>query len=232
MKHLSFLTLITCLNLISCASVETKQSQARLESLSTSKNTAVQYPDFQGAKMEVQVLRYGIPQEIIDKYPELGDKRIGWGLYNRLLDELYETNRFKFVEEKSAIQSKILSNWALSQSGAAVELEETPGQDSPDLLKTPKYLLYAEVFEFSVSSQEEIQGIQSNQENTTWIGVQIRMVNSNDGSFTPASGQGSASTQGQGVLLAPNMQFDQSTIGMATEQATENAVLKLIQRMR
>ena len=37
------------------------------------------------------------------KYPELADKRVGWGLSNRIVEGFYDTRRFEFVEEKEAI---------------------------------------------------------------------------------------------------------------------------------
>ena len=62
--------------------------------------------------------------------------------------------------------------------------------------------------------------------------IQLRLVNATDGSLIPASGTGSSTTHGEGVLLAPNMQFDQSTIGIATQEATSHAVSQLLKRWR
>ena len=136
---LSIGSLLVSLFLSSCASVETPGAQSKIEAT----KDPVIYPKYRGDRQRPQVLKYGISDDIAKKYPDLADKRIGWGLYNRLLDELYATGRFDFVEEKSDIQSRILNNWAISESGAGIE--ESPEDRG---LQTPDFLIYAEVFEF------------------------------------------------------------------------------------
>ncbi len=134
-----------------CATISTERTQLSSE-IATVNEPMLPYD---GPKSAVQIIRFGIPEEIVTKYPELGDKRVGWGLYNRLIDGFYDTQRFEFVEEKASIQQRILDNWALTQAGIYVEEEPLDAEG----LTAPDYLIYAEVFDFSVSYSEVLVGI-------------------------------------------------------------------------
>ncbi|MBD3320179.1 MAG: hypothetical protein GF350_03700, partial [Chitinivibrionales bacterium] len=58
---------------IACATVTTEKAA----STSPAATADQPYPEYSGEKKRVQVLRFGIPKEIADKYPELADKRVG-----------------------------------------------------------------------------------------------------------------------------------------------------------
>jgi curli biogenesis system outer membrane secretion channel CsgG len=219
------LLVFSCVLLASCASVSTEKSAAAREGAAV-KNTP--YPEYTGAKSRVQILRFGVPREVSDQYPELAEKRIGWGLYNTLIDELYDTKRFEFIEEKDAIREKIMQNWALSQSGIAVEEQQI---DASSGLALPQFLVYAEVFDFSVSTKETLVGVAARKTNTTRIGIQLRLVNVSNAKYTPASGTGEAGTTATTVWIVADQPFDQSTVGLATKRAVHAAVLGLLKEM-
>ena len=207
-----------------CASVSTEKS-AELTLGQAVQNEA--YPKFSGERKRVQILRISIPKEIADQYPELGQKMVGWGLYNTLIDELSVSGRFQFIEEKAGVRDRILQNWALSQSGAVAEemqIDEKRG------LSLPQYLAYAEITEFSVSTKEKIVGVSMEKENTTVISVQIRLVDVATGEFVPVSGSGGASTVAKTVWLSPDGEFDGSTVALATKRAMHSAVLGWVKR--
>lgn len=212
--------------LVSCASVSTEKAAA------LKADNAVRdepFPSYSGPKKRMQILRFGVPQEIADRYPELAEKRVGWGLYNTVIDELYATGRFEFVEEKASIRERIMQNWALSQSGLVVEeqqIDETSG------MALPHYLVYAEVFDFSVSISEKIIGITSEKVATSLIGIQMRMVDVATGQYVPSSGNGEASTTAKMVWITADQPFDQSTVGLATKRAVHAAVLSLLKKIK
>lgn len=208
--------------LFSCATVTTEQSAV------PQKSEFSGYPPYSGEKFRVQIIRFGIPQEVAASYPELAEKRIGWGLYNILIDQFYETNRFIFIEEKDAIRDRIMQNWALSQSGIAVEDQQI---DESRGLALPQYLVYAEIFAFSVSTSEKIVGVAMEKVNTTNIGVQIRVVDVSSGEYIPSSGEGNASTTAKTVWIMTDQPFDQSTVGIATKKAVRVAVSDLCGKM-
>jgi curli biogenesis system outer membrane secretion channel CsgG len=184
---------------------------------------------YTGVKKRVQVVSFDLPDTLLKRYPELKEKRIGWGLANRLVDAFYETNRFQFVEEKEAMLDKVMKNWALSQSGAVSEAT----QIKTDGLTAPEYLVYAEVFDFSVSNTGSVKGLAAKSQATTNIGIQIRLVDIATGEYIPASGTGDAvvSTNGN-IWAATNTDFNQSTVGIASQTAINSAVNTLIKRMR
>jgi hypothetical protein len=69
-------------------------------------------------------------------------------------------------------------------------------------------------------------------ENTTQIGVQLRLVDVSTGQYTPTSGTGEAATTAMTVWLAPDQEFDQSTVGLATKRAVHAAVLAMVKKMQ
>ena len=218
--------LLVAFFILSCATVSTEKSTAAKQGKAVQDE---QYPAYSGEKKRVQIIRFGIPPEITAQYPELAEKRIGWGLYNTVIEEFDASGRFTFIEEKKAIQDKIMQNWALSQSGIVVEEQQI---DEKSGLSLPQYLVYAEVFDFSVRTSEKIVGVAMHKENITQIGVQLRIVDVASGQYTPTSGTGEAATTAMTVWLTPDQEFDQSTVGVATKRAVHAAVLAMVKKMK
>jgi curli biogenesis system outer membrane secretion channel CsgG len=209
----------------SCAHVSTEKSSAVLEGKAVRDKA---FPPYSGEKKRVQIIRFGVPKEISGQYPELAEKRIGWGLYNTLIDELYDTKRFEFIEEKEAIRDRIMQNWALSQSGIAVEEQQI---DEKRGLSLPQYLIYAEVFEFSVNTSETIVGVAMQKTNATQIGIQLRLVDVATGQYVPSSGTGEAKTTASSVWIVADQPFNQTTVGLATKRGAHAAVLEMLKKM-
>jgi hypothetical protein len=221
--------LLVCCAMWSCASVSTKTTTTQSSSTeaSAAAQTAATAARYEGPKTRVQVIRFGIPKEVVDKYPELADKRVGWGLCNRIVDALYTTGRFEYIEEKEAMLEKMVEQWKLSQAG--IYTSETAIEAGN--LKAPEYLIYAEVFDFAVSKAEKAVGMKKEDKLITRIGVQIRMVNVKSGTYIPASGNGEATSTQSGSIWAQNRsEFDQSTVGVASQNAVNAAVQQLLQR--
>ncbi len=220
--------LLACCAVWSCASVSTKTStQTDSSESAASAQTPAATARYEGSKTRVQVIRFGIPKEVVDKYPELADKRVGWGLCNRIVDALYTTGRFEYIEEKEAMLEKMVEQWKLSQAG--IYTSETAIEAGN--LKAPEYLIYAEVFDFAVSKAEKAVGMKKEDKLITRIGVQIRMVNVKSGTYIPASGNGDATSTQSGSIWAQNRsEFDQSTVGVASQNAVNAAVQQLLQR--
>jgi uncharacterized membrane protein len=214
----------TMVALGSCASVSTEKSAAALAGNAVKDEP---FPPFSGTKSRVQILRFGVPPEIAAQYPELAEKRIGWGLYTTVIEELDATGRYEFIEEKEAIRNRIMQNWALSQSGIAVEEQQI---DESRGMALPQYLVYAEVFDFSVGTSEKIVGIAMEKVNTSLVGIQLRMVDVATGQFVPSSGTGEAATTAKTVWISVDQPFDQSTVGLATKRAVHAAVLAMIKK--
>jgi curli biogenesis system outer membrane secretion channel CsgG len=223
-KVLGGLALAFSIGLAGCASVST--SSSRLQQ----KPTTVNLDDgYSGPKKRVQVVSFDMPDSLLKRYPELREKRIGWGIANRIVDAFYETNRFQFIEEKDAMLGKILKNWAMAQTGAVADSSAVKTEG----LTAPHYLVYAEVFEFSVGSSEEVTAITAKREKITRVGIQIRLVDVATGEYIPASGTGEEAITKNSILWASsNETFDQSAVGKATQTAINSAVYTLIKRIQ
>ena len=160
-------------------------------------------------------------------FPELREKRVGLGVTNRIIENFETTGRFKYAEEKDAIQNQMLDTWEKDLEGLGNG--ETKLKLEGFLL--PKYIVYAEIYDFSVSYGETYDKGKLNKTNTTIIGIQIRMVNVDNSQYIVASGQGTSTQVGEGYFKNPTMSFDQSTVGIATQRALEKATFNLIGRM-
>ena len=119
---LSVITSIMC----SCASTTVEVSSPDIAPFQTKEeerivNDAPVFPPYTGPRRKVQIVRFGISADVLQKYPELAEKRIGWGLCNRLVEAFYGSGRFQYLEEKEGILKRILKQWELSQSGIYTE---------------------------------------------------------------------------------------------------------------
>jgi len=181
-----------------------------------------------GERTPIQVMNISVTKDIVNQYPGLADKRVGLGLTNRILENFEETGYFKYTEEKEEILNKMLDQWDLSDAGIGVAgTELQTGQ-----LVLPKYFVYAELYEFSTSTEEVVERAKSEITNSTIVGFQIRLVSVENGEYIIASGLGNAKQVGQGFFANPNMNFDESTVGIATQKSLETATVNLISRAK
>lgn len=213
---------------IGCASVQTESTSYGNEPAAPAAEPVEQaYPAYWGPKQLVQVVSFGIPAAVLVKYPDLAEKRVGFGLCNRIVEELYETNRFDYVEEKDAFLKRMIELWTAEEAGILVK-DETHTRD----VKAPDYVVYAEVFDFGVSSQERIVGVKKREATVTKIGVQIRFVDTKTMRFIPASATGeSVREKGGNVFGAADTNFDETAVGEAAQQALKRALAKGLKRL-
>jgi len=184
-------------------------------------------PPYTGEKQIVQLSKLNVNKELWDMFPELRDKRVGMGVSNRIIENFETTGRFKYAEEKEAIQNQMLDAWETELNG----LSNGETKLKMEGIAVPKYVVYAEIYDFSVSYAETYDKGKLNKSNTTIIGIQIRMVNVDNGQYIVASGQGTSTQIGEGFFKNPQMGFDGSTVGVATQRALEVATVNLVKRM-
>mgnify|MGYP005641223671 CR=1 FL=1 len=181
---------------------------------------------YDGEPEGVQLIQISIPQNIINQYPELKDKRVGFGVTQRIIEVLEEAGRFYFVEEKAEVLDKMVREWERSVDGLLDKELDNVGQ-----FAQTKYFVYAELYDFAISNQEEINRRKAKITNTTMIGIQVRLVNVENGKYITGSGLGTSAKEGEGFLKDLNMAFDQSTISFATTGAVITAVANVLRRM-
>ena len=180
---------------------------------------------YDGEPEGIQLIQISINENILNAYPELRDKRVGFGMTNRIIEVLEEAGRFYFVEEKDEVINKMVKEWERSVSGL-LEEELNVGK-----FATTKWFAYAEIYDFAVSNQEEISRRKAKLKNTTMVGIQVRLVNVETGKYITGSGLGTSAKEGEGVLKNLDMSFDQSTVSFATTGAVITAVANVLRRL-
>ena len=228
MKHI--LSLFITMFLLGCAtsSVEAQSGKTKVQSKIASYEAEKTLDDikwFDGEPEGIQLIQITISENILNAYPELRDKRVGFGMTNRIIEVLEEAGRFYFVEEKDEVINKMVKEWERSVSGL-LEEELSVGK-----FATTKWFAYAEVYDFAVSNQERIQRRKAKITNTTMVGIQVRLVNVENGKYITGSGLGTSAKEGEGVLKNLDMSFDQSTVSFATTGAVITAVANVLRRL-
>ena len=188
-------------------------------------------PEYNGDPVTVALLNIGISNEVLIQYPELGDYRVGLGLTNITVAFLDETFRFEFVETKDEIKNRMVTQYKASQKGFTANKIDIKGK-----IMLARYFCYVEVYDFSISEDENISlkdGIKSNL--VTRLGLQVNMVDAESGLYMTGSGLGKAITTREMTLLnnenLSDIKFNQSSIGTSTKKALETAVAKVVKRM-
>ena len=228
MKHI--LSLFITMFLLGCAtsSVEAQSGKTKVQSKIASYEAEKTLDDikwFDGEPEGIQLIQISINENILNAYPELRDKRVGFGMTNRIIEVLEEAGRFYFVEEKDEVINKMVKEWERSVSGL-LEEELNVGK-----FATTKWFAYAEIYDFAVSNQEEISRRKAKLKNTTMVGIQVRLVNVETGKYITGSGLGTSAKEGEGVLKNLDMSFDQSTVSFATTGAVITAVANVLRRL-
>ena len=176
--------------------------------------------------LPIQVLKIGINEELYEMYPELKDKRVGLGVANIVLEFLESTDRFVFTEDKAEIKNKMIAQDKASDKGISSNKIEVKGN-----VILAKYFVYIEVYDFSVSEDEQVKmtdGSKTTQ--TTRLGLQVRFVDAETGEVITGSGLGEASTVKTASLLddVDEIKFNQSTIGISTKKALETGASRVV----
>ena len=147
---------------------------------------------------------------------------------NIVLSYLESTNRFIFTEDKEEIKQKMIKQHIASEKGISQNQIKVKGN-----VILAKYFVYVEVYDYSVSEEEEISkdGVKVVQK--TIIGMQVRFVDAESGSIITGSGNGEAVTIKKSTLTdsLDGPKFNQSTIGIATKKSLETAASRVVSKM-
>src|SRR6266571_5366857 len=172
------------------------------------------FPPYNGPKRRVQVVEIKIPLEDVRRYPELAEKRVGFGLSNILVETLYDTNRFTFLEEKEQVLKRLVELWELTQDGILVKNPTAP----ETALQAPDFLVYAEILDFVACSPVERIGLTGkNLTCVTSVGVQVRIATTATSEYIPGSAEGKyVHTVNLSLFGDTHLAFDQSAVGKAT----------------
>ena len=185
--------------------------------------------DYKGdIQIPIQILSIGFTPELYEFYPELKDNRVGLGVSNIVLSYLEGTNRFIFTEDKEEIKQRMIKQHIASEKGISQNEIKVKGN-----ILLAKYFVYVEVYDYSVSEEEEISkdGVKVVQK--TIIGMQVRFVDAQSGSIITGSGSGEAVTIKKSSFSdsLSDVKFNQSTIGISTKKSLETAASRVVSKM-
>ncbi len=169
----------------------------------------ISFPAYSGPKTVVAVLPLGLSRRAADRYPQLLKKSVGFGVHNELVEALYDTHRFRFVEEKPDIIKDVMDRQWMSAAGMvsqskAIELGRVLGASK---------VIYGEVYDFAQGGESIGPGGVSRGFNIR-MAVQVRFVDVETLEYVPGSGTGYG-----------------RSVGEASRNAIRAAVLKLIKRL-
>jgi hypothetical protein len=189
----------------------------------------VQFPPYRGPKQRIWGFQIKIPADDIQRYPELGEKRVGFGLSSILVETLFDTGRFTFLEDKEQILRRLVELWEMTGDGILVKNAVAPDT----ALQAPDFLVYAEIFDFVACSPVERIGLVNKQLScVTSVGVQVRIATTATGEYIPGSAEGKyVHTVNLSLFGDTHLAFDQSAVGKATLKATQYALLNALERL-
>lgn len=172
-------------------------------------------------RIPVAVLPLGLTETTSRRYPQLAERNVGLGVHNMLVNHLYDTGRFRFVEEKPDVVADLLDRqWVSSTGAVSAETAVAHGR-----LLGARYVLYGEVYDFGLRTLGTATA-------ETRIAVQVRLVDVETSEYVPASGAGEVRREGEVLATESEVAFARSTVGLATDEALAAAVETLMKRFR
>lgn len=172
-------------------------------------------------RIPVAVLPLGLTETTSRRYPQLAERNVGLGVHNMLVNHLYDTGRFRFVEEKPDVVADLLDRqWVSSTGAVSAEAAVEHGR-----LLGARYVLYGEVYDFGLRTLGTATA-------ETRIAVQVRLVDVETSEYVPASGAGEVRREGEVLATESEVAFARSTVGLATDEALAAAVETLMKRFR
>ena len=194
-KHVFSLILISALGLMACATTSVPPSETTVE---MNTQEVKELPEYTGEKLIVAVLPLGLSERAAKRYPKLLDKSVGLGIHNMVTEALFETNRFRYVEEKPDITEDILDRQWLSSSGF---FSNSQAVSYGEMLGAEK-VIYGEIYDYAEGG-EKVSGLQGSQGFTIAVGVQIVCTSVETGEKESiGTARATASTYGEASQLA------------------------------
>ena len=160
----------------------------------------------------LKIVEVKFNKDVEERYPELGEKRVAFGLTQELQNVVSYVGRFNLIEADRDMQLAMLND--LKANNAKID--------------KAKYWGYVTIYDFAQNLKEEIKGGKVETINETIVGIQVKMVNLENTQYVVGSGQGRASTIGKGFLMNPDMSWNQSSLSSASNKAMETAVVNVI----
>ena len=224
----SALILFLSVFLFACASERIIDKTSNQQTSHAADEKEFEYPAYQGYPRRVMVFPWNISKVDLEKYPHFRNLQIGFGISNRLLDELFGSGQFELIEEKQVVMARMLQQMQQCTTGLC-DANYAPLARLPK----PQYIVYPEVYHVGVEKNVSISGLSAKAKLQTEIGVQINFVDTKTG-ITRALGSAIGSfpnTLKSTILSNPKIEFSQSALGKAAKKAIQKALLKSMRNL-
>ncbi len=164
----------------SCAATYVQQDESTSKTQPAVASAAL--PAYSGPKTVVAVLPFGLSEQAAKRYPRLLDKSVGMGIHNMVVESLYDSNRFSFVEEKPEIIKDVMDRQWMSSAGM---VDQGTAVDMGRMLGAKK-VIYGEVYDYAEGG-ERVAGLSAQRSSHVRMGVQVRCVDVETLEYVPGS---------------------------------------------
>ena len=168
------------------------------------------------------VLPLGLDPSVAASYPEIKNKRVAFGVQSRIAHVISDTKNASLIEIDPAVLDTLAEQYWIGQKGAPPA--DDVKKQAPAYKSTVNYIVYGEVFAFSIAHLEHASLLSGSVADKVTVGVQLRAVNpaSTDSGYVVASGIGSATGDWE-HWKGQQDDFEQSFVGKAASAAVKNA---------
>jgi hypothetical protein len=182
-------------------------------------------PATPAAPMTLTVI--GVKNEIKD--PQWENQLIGTGISKLVLQALYETGKFKPIEDNPEILAQVDRMVKLQWSGDTPIYKDEDAEKIAKDLKTDA-VAWARTISFSVRRfRGGFAALMSGAKTTVTVDIEV-FVKEKGRPLVSARSRGTASTNSSGIFFQvrqDKVYFDQTTVGKATQSAVYKAVKEL-----
>lgn len=179
-NYFRIISLFICFFFWGCATTYTAEDPGSVKAGVTPEKSAEKYI---GLKTIVAVLPLGLSERAAKRYPHLLDKAVGMGIHNMVVEALFDSNRFTFVEDKPEIVKDVIDRQWMSSAGM---VDQSTAVRLGKMLGARK-VIYGEVFDYGEGG-EIVTGFSVKKNFRIRTGVQIRYVDVETLEYIPATG--------------------------------------------
>ena len=155
-KVMKKLLLLSLMVFMGCAaSVSTEQYVGEYEKQKSLDEVEITKVD------NLKIMNVKFNKELEERYPELGDKRVAFGLNQELANVISFIGRFNLVEADRDIQLSMLNDLKANEA----KIEKT------------KYTAIVTIYDFAVNLKEDIKAGKVQTINETIVGIQVKVIN-------------------------------------------------------
>ena len=173
-------------------------------------------------RLVLGVLPLGLRPEVARLYPVLKSRRVSLGVHDRVTKAISAAGSCDLQEIDPEVVKALELQWWIGANGAPPADDVV--ESASHLVKRPDWIVYGEVFSFSVSQKEKLAGLSGSVKDEVTVGIQLRAVNPTvqPAQYCVASGMGMASGDWE-AWKGADVDMEQSFVGQAASRAIDAA---------